>query len=47
MDIEDLEKLKKLIITLKTLDYTEDDLQKVLKIDKKQIQNLMKHFNII
>lgn len=42
MEEKSLEDLKKLIRTLKILDWSEDDIQKVLKIDKRQVRNLSK-----
>lgn len=42
MENQELQKIKKLISTLKLLDFTNEDIEKVLKIDKKTIMNIMK-----
>ena len=47
MNTEADKKLKKLAHTLKILDFTDDDIQRVLKIDKKTIRRKIKGINII
>jgi len=42
MENQELQKIKKLIYTLKLLDFTIEDIGKVLKIDKKTIINIIK-----
>jgi len=44
MDSEDSIKLKKLIKNLKTLDWSDEDIIKVLKIDFKTLKQLSKTF---
>jgi len=41
MEYQEFEKIKKLIHTLKLLDFTNEDIEKVLKIDKKTIINIV------
>lgn len=45
MEEKSLEDLKKLIRTLKILDWSEEDIEKVLKIDKKQVRKLSVGFD--
>jgi microsomal dipeptidase-like Zn-dependent dipeptidase len=44
---ENNDQLKKLILTLKFLDYTEKDLEKVLKLNKVDLRKTLKYLNII
>jgi len=40
--VQDIEELKRLLRTLKTLDWSEEDIEKTLKIKKENIKNLIK-----
>jgi len=40
------EELKKLILTLRFLDYTDEDLQKVLKLSKVELKKILKYLDI-
>jgi len=43
---QDIEELKRLLRTLKTLDWSEEDIEKNLKIKKENIKNLIKDIGI-
>jgi len=43
---QDIEELKRLLRTLKTLDWSEEDIEKTLKIKKEDIRNLIKDIGI-
>ena len=43
---QDIEELKRLLRTLKTLDWSEEDIEKNLKIKKEDIRNLIKDIGI-
>lgn len=47
MEKEDSENLKKIIITLKALDFTESDIQRIVKMDAFEIRKIVKNFDII
>jgi len=47
MEDNKLEDLKKIIKTLKVLDYTTEDIRRVLKIQDKDIKEIVKYFDII
>jgi DNA polymerase III delta prime subunit len=47
MNEEDLEKLKRIVRTLKILDYTDEDIQKVLKIKKEYLRKLINNIDLI
>jgi hypothetical protein len=44
---EELKQLKKLIETFRILDYTKEDIQKVLKINEKDLTQICKYYGIL
>jgi hypothetical protein len=47
MEKEEFERIKNIIKIFKILDYSEEDMQKVLKLKKSELTNLIKYYNII
>lgn len=47
MEDNNTEDLKKLIKTLKILDWSEDDIQKVLNINREDIRKIVSNFDLI